>query len=71
MRRNSTSTIGALHPVLFFLCVYGISLFLAIFVCRTVYFSMNHNEVAKTAAPAQEKTGVSFANATASIGGLK
>lgn len=40
MRRNSTP-LGALHPILFFLCVYGISLFLAIFVCRTVYYSMN------------------------------
>jgi len=34
---------GAFHPVLFFVLVYGISLFLAIFVCRTVYFSMNEN----------------------------
>lgn len=43
MRRNSTSSIGALHPVLFFMLVYGISLFLAIFVCRTVYYSLNQN----------------------------
>jgi hypothetical protein len=42
MRRNSTSSMGALHPILFFLVVYGISLFLAIFVCRTVYYSMNN-----------------------------
>jgi hypothetical protein len=41
MRRNSTSAMGALHPVLFFLVIYGISLFLAIFVCRTVYYSIN------------------------------
>lgn len=32
---------GALHPVIFFMLVYGISLVLAIFVCRTVYFSFN------------------------------
>ncbi len=43
MKRNSTSAIGALHPVLFFMVVYGISLFLAIFVCRTVYYSV-HSE---------------------------
>ena len=42
MRRNSTSSIGALHPVLFFIFIYGISLFLAFFVCRTVYFSLNN-----------------------------
>jgi hypothetical protein len=41
MRRNSTSAIGALHPILFFLVIYGISLFLALFVCRTVYYSIN------------------------------
>lgn len=57
MRRSSTSPMGALHPVLFFLVIYGISLFLALFVCRTVYYSMNndgaktlHTEVYSTAA---------------------
>jgi len=41
MRRNSTSAMGAIHPILFFTLVYGISLFMAIFVCRTVYNSLN------------------------------
>lgn len=41
MRRNSTSSVGAMHPVLFFLLIYGIALFLALFVCRTVYYSIN------------------------------
>ena len=41
MRYNSTSTMGAMHPVIFFLFVYGIALFLALFVCRTVYYSIN------------------------------
>lgn len=41
MKRNSTSSVGALHPILFFFLIYGISLFLAIFVCRTVYYSIN------------------------------
>ncbi|HYO22911.1 MAG TPA: hypothetical protein VER36_10935 [Flavisolibacter sp.] len=43
MRRNSTSSIGALHPVLFMLLVYIISVVLAFFVCRMIYFSL-HNE---------------------------
>ncbi len=43
MRRNSTSSMGALHPVLFFTLVYGISLVLSIFVCRTVYYSLNND----------------------------
>lgn len=45
MRRNSTSAIGALHPIMFFLVIYGISLFLAIFVCRTVYYSINEDSM--------------------------
>jgi uncharacterized protein YabE (DUF348 family) len=44
MNRNSTSSMGALHPVLFFLLVYGISLFLAFYVCRTVYYTINGEE---------------------------
>lgn len=43
MKRNSTQSFGALHPIVFFTLVYGISLFLAIFVCRTVYNSLNGN----------------------------
>ena len=41
MRRNSTSSLGALHPILFFVIVYAISLFLAFFVCSTVYYTFN------------------------------
>lgn len=47
MRRNSTSSIGALHPVLFMLLVYIISVVLAFFVCRMIYFSL-HNEASST-----------------------
>lgn len=62
MRRNSTSGMGALHPVLFFMLVYGISLFLAIFVCRTVYYSMNHEEAVSAA---EQDNDLSVMNATA------
>ncbi|HEX8316257.1 MAG TPA: hypothetical protein VF609_14745 [Flavisolibacter sp.] len=44
MRRNSTSSIGALHPVLFMLLVYIISVVLAFFVCRMIYFSLNNED---------------------------
>ena len=43
MRKNSTSAIGALHPILFFVLIYGISVCMALFVCRTVYISINGN----------------------------
>ncbi|HYH15911.1 MAG TPA: hypothetical protein VD794_11850 [Flavisolibacter sp.] len=44
MNRNSTSSMGALHPLFFFMLVYGISLFLAFYVCRTVYYTINGGE---------------------------
>ena len=46
MRRNSTSSLGALHPILFFVIVYAISLFLAFFVCSTVYYTFNEDATA-------------------------
>jgi flagellar biosynthesis protein FliP len=48
MRRNSISPISALHPILFFVVIYGISLFLALFVCRTVYYSINDDGLANS-----------------------
>jgi hypothetical protein len=59
MSRKSSSSIGALHPLLFFVVVYGISLFLAIFVCRTVYYGINDKGSAQTelSAPASGLTG--------------
>ena len=41
MTRNSTSAMGALHPVLFFVLVYIISILMALFVCRAIYISVN------------------------------
>ncbi|MDB5205115.1 MAG: hypothetical protein JWR72_190 [Flavisolibacter sp.] len=41
MNRSSTSSVGALHPVLFMLLVYIISVVLAFFVCRIIYFSIH------------------------------
>ena len=41
MNRNSTPSVGALHPVLFMLLVYIISVVLAFFVCRIIYFSIH------------------------------
>ena len=61
MRRNSTPSLGALHPILFFFVVYGISLFLALFVCRSVYYTIN-DDVAKQESPevSQQTTAVAY-----------
>ena len=64
MRRNSTPAMGAFHPVLFFMFVYGISLFLAIFVCRTVYYSVSDHP-SNSSKTAQPKFTASNSNATA------
>jgi hypothetical protein len=69
MRRNSTSSIGAFHPVVFFTLVYGISLLLAIFVCRTVYYSVN-NDVASTEKQ-DVKTSLSYTHTAAAVTALK
>lgn len=55
---------GALHPILFFLVIYGISLFLAIFVCRTVYYSINGDSVVSSKA-VQADVFATAANTTA------
>lgn len=54
MKQNSTSSLGALHPILFFMMVYGISLFLALAVCRTVYYNINGEELSSSKEPAAQ-----------------
>ena len=44
MKRNSTSLMGPLHPVLFMLTVYIISIVLAFFVCNTIYNSLHGSD---------------------------
>lgn len=41
MKRNSTSSMGAMHPVFFLITVYAVSVFLAFFVCNIVYNSLH------------------------------
>jgi len=41
MKRNSTSTLGALHPILFFAGVYIVALFFSIFICSSIFYSCN------------------------------
>ena len=59
MKRNSTSFLGALHPIFFMLMVYIISVVLAFFVCTTIYNSLH--DVPSLA----EKKGVHDASFTA------
>lgn len=56
MTTRSRAAVGALHPLLFFVLVYGISLLMALFVCRSVYYGINADAAASgpavSAAPA-------------------
>jgi hypothetical protein len=59
MKRNLSSSLGALHPILFMLMVYVISVVLAFFVCTTIYNSINDSSLAaKQPAPAEALTAL-------------
>ncbi len=58
-RSYSRGAMGALHPVLFFVFVYGISLFLAFFICSAVYNSLH-----PAAATSQAETSLQQAEDT-------
>jgi predicted membrane channel-forming protein YqfA (hemolysin III family) len=47
MNRKSTHSVGAMHPIIFFVIIYGISLFLAFFVCSTVYYTFNEKDASE------------------------
>jgi hypothetical protein len=59
MKTKSLTSIGALHPVLFFAVMYVVVLFFSIFICSSLFYSCSStatNSVAKkTAAPAKKQ----------------
>ena len=58
---------GAFHPVIFFIIVYGISLFMAFFVCSAIYNSIHATEDVVKEEMKQEQS-ISFASGqTASL----
>lgn len=42
---NRKSTFGAMHPVLFMIMVYAISVVLAFFVCNVIYNSLHSSSL--------------------------
>ena len=66
-RNNSRGAVGALHPILFFVFVYGIALFLAFFICSAVYNALHPADAttqAESGLQAAEKYELSAATAT-------
>jgi len=43
MKTKPFSTMGALHPVLFFVVVYGVALLFSIFICSSLFYSCKSN----------------------------
>jgi hypothetical protein len=39
MKTKTFTTMGALHPVLFFVGVYVVALFFSIFICSSLFYS--------------------------------
>lgn len=57
MKTRSVSSLGALHPVLFFAGIYAIALLFSIFICSSLFYSCNANKAEvtqKQEAPAQQ-----------------
>jgi hypothetical protein len=67
MNRKSTASIGAFHPILFFVVIYSISLFLSFFVCRSVYYGINGQSATVKAEAAKKEFQLSTAGLTASV----
>ncbi|HWC53044.1 MAG TPA: hypothetical protein VG676_05630 [Chitinophagaceae bacterium] len=67
MKTRSVSSLGALHPVLFFAVVYAIALLFSIFICSSLFYSCNANKTEvtqKQEAPAQQ---ASLSQSTAAV----
>jgi len=66
MRSRTSSTMCALHPVLFFAGVYIIVLLFRIFICSTIFYSCNANRT-DIAKKQEQKTTPATGYTTASI----
>jgi len=66
MRSRNSSTMGALHPVLFFAGVYVVVLLFSIFICSTIFYSCNANktDVVKKQEQKTPATGYTTASIT-------
>lgn len=51
MKTRTFTTMGALHPVLFFVVIYFVALLFSIFICSSLFYSCN----TRSAKPGQER----------------
>lgn len=67
--KSRSNSLGALHPILFFAVMYVVVLFLSIFICSSLFYSLNSDTVSvgkRMELPA-EKSGFPVKAATAAI----
>jgi hypothetical protein len=59
MRTKRSATVGALHPILFFAVMYVVVLFFSIFICSSIFYSLNDDpaeDIAVKEQPAGQKS---------------
>ena len=59
MRTKRSTTMGALHPILFFAVMYVVVLFFSIFICSSLFYSLNADSeeaTVKTEQPEKQKS---------------
>ncbi len=60
MKTKRSATMGALHPILFFAVMYVVVLFFSIFICSSLFYSLNsdvaEDVTVKTEQPAKQQT---------------
>jgi len=58
MRTKRSTTIGALHPILFFAVMYVVVLFFSIYICSSLFYSFNSDSedmTVKTEQPSNQQ----------------
>jgi hypothetical protein len=73
MKKNNATLAGSLHPILFFAGVYVVALFLSIFICSAIFYSINPappSEISQSIADNPDAGAKDIAN-TATVASLK
>ncbi len=59
MRTKRSTTMGALHPILFFAVMYVVVLFFSIYICSSLFYSFNSDSedmTVKTEQPSKQQS---------------
>jgi hypothetical protein len=71
MKAKKLTSVGALHPILFFAVMYVVVLFLSIFICSSLFYSFNSDGteemVVKTSEPVNQQSSFPVQVSTAAV----